>query len=699
VSTDSDRERDAGGRWTPSGRSDGYRQQLDDTPEERKPERPHAPSLARHCGESSLVAVFTVVLADILLPVTVPLWMPVSALLAVTAVTWWVTFDRTRSRGLSGYMLAWGLLLSGWFTLARTAGLHITVVFVLLVPALVLAFAGVSVIGRYREHLDAADRAEKAKAGTAILRYWEEQLAAHGAHGVRILDVTQNEGSLDIRGRLPRAAPGRAVMTFEQLAALDGEIAVSQRRDPEGVYFSRPPGRNWSAADFILHVRDKSTGQRAPIHLPVRHTLLTVNRPFGVGVFDSGREYMLLLREIHVQIIGTTGAGKSNLVNVLLDRLAGMVDVLIWMIDMKGGRTARPWIVPYLQGFASNPVIDWVATTRQEAKIMLETALLAVQTRAGYPGFEKIEPTRDTPAIVMFCDDVSRCFGHNVKEDGITNYGLSQLGAQFTEQARSEAGVLVGAGQRDNVELWGGTGMKSQSALRFGLRCTEAADGAKIFPDSARAARMVSKLRDDGDCLIKNGPDISEVVHLYRVGDPDRIAKRALWAGDIRPQPEDRLKQAMGAAYAERWTRPAQAALLEEWRQAAGIPERPEPAAGDYGDDGEAGDIEDWDDDDFNKAFGRIVAQVQEDPEAPVDPRRKVMWRILRDAGYQGLPVKSIVIRLENKGATTPRETVHRWLAADERKGWVRRGKRGTTAVRIWVPNTEADAILDREAM
>lgn len=685
--------RDDDGRWAAS-RDDGWRQP--DAQPEPERGRPHAPSLARHCGESSAVAVLAVLLAAYLMPASVALWMPVSALLAVTTVTWWVTFDRTGSKGLSGYMLTWGLLISGWFTLARLAGLHAKVVFVLLVPALVLAFAGVAVIGRYREGLDARDRAERDKAGTAILRYWEDQLAAHGAHGAKVLDVTQNKGSLDIRGRLPKAAPGRSTMTFEQLAATAPEIAVSERRDEEGVYFSRP--QNGSAADFILHVRDKSTGPRAPIHLPVRHTLLTVNRPFGVGVLDSGREHPVLLREKHIQIIGTTGAGKSNLINVFLDRLAGMVDVLIWMIDMKGGRTSRPWIVPYLQGLTPRPVIDWVATTRTEAQIMLETALLAVQTRAGYPGFEKIIPSRDIPAIVLFCDDVGRCFGHNIKEDGVSNFGLSQLGAQFAEQARSEAGVLIGAGQRANVELWGGTAVKSQSEIRFGLRCTEAADGAKIFPDSAHAARMVAKLRAEGDCLVKTGPDISEVVHLYRVGDADRITKRALWAGEIRPEPEERLVAAMGDAYTDRWNRTA--SLLDEWRKAAGIPERPEPAGPDDGDDDpRSGDPDSWDDDDFEKAFGRIVAQVQEDPEGPVDPRRKVMWRILRDAGFQGLAVKSIVIRLDNKGAGTPRETVHRWLAADERKGWVRRGKRGGSSVWIWAGNSDADAVLNQEAM
>jgi hypothetical protein len=696
VSSDQDRDgretppRDAGGRWTPSGRDDGWRQE--DRPEQ--PERPHAPSLARHCGESSLVAVLSVLLAAYLLPASVPMWMPLSALIAVTTVTWYVTFQMTRSRHLSGYMLAWGLLITGWFTLARTDGVHEQVIALLFIPAIVLAFLGVPAISRYREVLAAGDQAARDKAGTAILRHWEQVLEAHGAHGAKVLDVVRHDGSLEIRGRLPRAVPGRTTMTFAQLQALGPEIAVSERRNEDGIYFSKP--EDGSAADFVLHVRDRRSGQRAPVHLPVRHVPLSVNRSFGVGVLDSGREYGTLLREKHIQIIGVTRVGKSNLINVFIDRIGGMIDALIWMIDMKGGRTSRPWIVPWLQGLTPRPVIDWMATTREETKIMLDTALLAVQTRAGYPGFEKIIPSRDTPAIILICDDVGRCFGHGVREGGISNYGMSQLGAQFTELAGSEAGVLIGAGQRANVELWGGTAMKSQSELRFGLRATSSADGAQVFPDNAQAARMVAGLRDKGDCLVKDGPDISPVVHLYRVGDADRITKRALWAGDYRPEPERRLIEAMGSAYSERWDRSA--SLLDEWRRTAGIPEPTEPGGPDDDGDGDDSDPDDWDAKRFEREFGRIVAQVP-DAEAPADPRRKVMWRILRDAGWAGLSVKSIVIRLDTAGAMTRRDVVHHWLKEDEQKGWVRRGKRGTQPVWIWSGHGDADYILDAEAM
>jgi hypothetical protein len=345
---------------------------------------------------------------------------------------------------------------------------------------------------------------------------------------------------------------------------------------------------------------------------------------------------------------------NSNLVNVFLSLLASCPDALIWMIDMKGGKTSRPWVTPWLQDFTPAPVIDWVATTREEAKVMLESALTVVRTRAAYPGFEKINPDEDTPALILVCDDVSACFGHGKRDNNISNYGLSQLGSEFTELAGGEAGVLIGSGQRANVELWGGTGMKAQSELRFGLRATSMADAGQIFPEHPQAAKMLTRLRDKGDCLVMHGPDVSEVVHLYRVGSEERITSRALWAGELRPKLEQRAATALGEAYSKRWKRNED--LLAAWRESAGIAPKP----------------------DFDGEFGEIVARLN-DPEKPVSPHRQRAREIVRQAGWAGIKVGDVWNRLCETGENPPvRETVQRWFADDEQMGLMVRGQRGS---------------------
>ena len=60
-------------------------------------------------------------------------------------------------------------------------------------------------------------------------------------------------------------------------------------------------------------------------------------------------------------------------------------------------------------------------------------------------------------------------------------------------------------------------------------------------------------------------------------------------------------------------------------------------------------------------------------PAVAVDARRIRMRQVLAQAGGQGMSVSELVARLAAEGAAPQRETVHRWLAADERQAMVRR--------------------------
>jgi hypothetical protein len=609
--------------------------------------------LWRHCAESGALAIAVTLFAAWVLPASAPVGYVAAGGGALTAAIWYTSRKTTGSRVMAGYLAAWGVLVTAWFTWVRlTTPWHSLQISVLVITGLVLAVLGAPAIGHHRQRISAEEAQALDLEATRPLRDWERTLAANGAPGCTVLDVRKfKDGGEEVRGRLPRSTRERQAITFSELAATAEKIAVSKRRNPDGVYFSQP--ELGDASEFILHVRAKRVAQRAPVHLPAENKVLSINSPLAVGVYDNGRPYRVTLREIHVTIFGTTRSGKSNLMNVFLTLLAACPDALIWMIDMKGGKTSRPWVTPWLKDFTPHPVIDWVATTREEAKTMLESALTVVRTRAAYPGFEKIIPDEDVPALLLLCDDVSACFGHGKRDNGISNYGLSQLGAEFTELAGGEAGVLIGAGQRANVELWGGTGMKAQSELRFGLRATSIGDAGQIF-ENAQAAKMLTRLRDKGDCLVMHGPDISEVVHLYRVGSEERITSRAEWAGEIRPELEQRAAAALGEAYEKRWERCED--LLQAWRESAGIAPKP----------------------DFDDEFGEIVARLN-DPEKPVSPHRQRAREIVRKAGWAGIKVGDVWNRLCETGDNPPRrETVQRWFADDEQMGLMVRGQRGS---------------------
>ena len=358
---------------------------------------------------------------------------------------------------------------------------------------------------------------------------------------------------------------------------------------------------------------------------------------------------------------------NSNLMQVFIAQLSRCVDVIIFMIDLKGGRAARPWMVPWIQGFAKRPVIDWLATTPEEANLMLEALWAAREDRSrSGAGGEKITPSADLPAILLLTDEAAVLFGHGTREGGLSNTKMARRGLQLAETGRSEAVNLIVSAVRANVETLGNTGVKAMSRVRIGMAVTQASDGQSIFPDDPHAAKALSHITDPGSGLAKVFRDVSPPLHFYRItdGNPDpetgqptkdRITPIALWAGEIRPQLDDRTMEAMGDAYAQRWTREHGEALKREWGASAGVKPPLDP-----GDD---------------ETLKRI-AHLDFDPEAPVDPRHARLREILIERRWQGATVARLNTRLATEGLTTPRETVQRWLREDEKAGMVRRGKK-----------------------
>jgi hypothetical protein len=344
---------------------------------------------------------------------------------------------------------------------------------------------------------------------------------------------------------------------------------------------------------------------------------------------------------------------NSNLQSIFIAQLARCIDAVVFMIDLKGGRSARPWMMPWVQGHTPRPVIDWLATTREEALTMLEALLRGGQARAASGrGWDKITPSADVPAIILVVDETAVMTGHGIRADGISNYTIAQLLAQFVETYRSEAMDLLCAALRGNVDIMGSTAVKAMTEVRIGLRVTAASEGDSIFPDNHQAAKALSRLHNSGDGLVMTGADISPAVHFYRIGGEAQIHDVALSTGAIRPAPEDALAAAMGEAYEQRWTRPHGQDLLAKWRESAGIPEPPER--------------------DEKDPFWEIVGH-QEDPERPLDPRRVKIREYLYQRGPQGYTTQRLLGLLKSDGLNGIREVVQRWLADDESKGLVRR--------------------------
>ncbi len=621
--------------------------------------------LWRHSIESSAMAAAATVLVAAVAPHSVPLWTVTAGAFVLSAVTWWTALAVTRSAAVAGYLLAWGAVITGWLTAARITGVwHTATLAGIILPTVVLAPLGAVAIGHHRDRIRRhAEHQGTDKMQKELIR-WQTLFARLGVPGVQVLDIIRHQNGYQVVGRLGKATAGRRVVTFETVSAIGPAIAVHKRLTGDAVAFEKGA----TDADFILHISTRM-GKRETLYLPAENIPATICRPIALGEMDNGRLFELLVREVAVLIIGVRGSGKSNLMNVFIAQLARCEDALIFMIDLKGGRAARPWMLPWMQGLTRRPVIDWLATTRTEADLMLTALLAGIQARSrSGEGDEKIEPTPGVPAVILIMDEVAVAFGHQIKEDGISNTKLAQKGAQYVELGRSEAMDLIGAGLRGNVDIWGSTAVKSQSEVRIGLRATSSADGGSVFPDDSAAARMLARITQPGSGLARVGPELTPPIRFYRI-IKDRITDVALWAGNnTSPVPEPRLVTAMGTAYAERWDRQHGQDLLAEWRGQAGIPEPPK---------------------DELAAFAEIVAHIADDPEAvEIDPRYRRMRELLIQRGLPGYSVGRLVTMLAAEGKDAPRETLHRWLAKDEKNTLVRRT--GSPAHRwVWCAGDE----------
>ncbi|MGC4886596.1 hypothetical protein [Micromonospora sp. DT227] len=438
---------------------------------------------------------------------------------------------------------------------------------------------------------------------------WEALFTSINIKGMRFRErVPTRAGfalhmSLPVNGRVKTRTLANKAEDLEIAAGMPaGSITVEPAVDARGRELA---GEVWVYFD----VEDILT-QTLP--MPEDHTELSVNDAFPVGLFADGAPILLKLREIAALIVGVRGRGKTNLLNVIIYQLSRCTDVVLWMIDLKGGRAAKPWLRPWLDGTVKRPVLDWVATTAVEAYRMLTAAKALIEQRsnAGYGG-TKVKPTRRRPAVIVICDEVAALVGRHAKPQG-RGPKLSDLVALLTsciQLGRSEAVDFVLATQRATVTMIGGGDLKSQCEMRIGLGVTNPQDAQSVFQGNTVAAKLLTKLKNfatRGAVLVQNGDGgrIAPGKSFFMGDDRDclDLIYRAATEHALLPAPLDAAGATTidaavralgdGQGYNDRWSEDRAAHLYsddldDDWTDediddqlvSAGVPVTPKPAA------------------------------------------------------------------------------------------------------------------------
>jgi hypothetical protein len=375
--------------------------------------------------------------------------------------------------------------------------------------------------------------------------------------------------------------------------------------------------------------------------------------PIPVGLYEDGRVCAVTLREMATLIVGLRGTGKSNLLNVLLAQLSRCADVLIFAIDLKGGRMAAPWIEPWLDGRSPRPVVDWLATDREEAERMLRALLRAVQARSrSGSGGEKVMPSARQPAILLVCDEIAVILGMGMGGprfgEGVTNLTLAGLATQLVMTGRSEAIDLIMATQRGSVTMTGSADLKSQCALRVGLGVSSEGDARLIIPDDIKIAADLARLRHPGTGIVQQGKQGRVLpVKFFRI-EHEAISAIAERGSMIRPGPDPLLEAALGEDYARRWDYDraqkipgVSSRAMVPAAIAAPVPEPvPEPLV-------------------LSPA-----ERAGRDPSGPqrAEPARRRMIAMLQAAGVRGMTIRAIAEQLAADGQEVAHQTIYRWL-------------------------------------
>lgn len=536
-----------------------------------------------------------------------------------------------------------------------------------------------------RDKRKTAERLNSLMARSAALGDWEAMFACHGCKGVKVVRTEETRAGYTKVCRLPRDGS----VTYRRVRQLVEPFETALDVDAGCVRFERASG-----AEFAVHVITRDVlAETVPFPFDPNEDPISVNEPFGIGLSELGDVVEILVREVHPLLSGTTGAGKSNLWGVLLAQLTRCSDTIIWMVDLKGGRTAKPWLLPWLTGSdprATCPVIDWVATDLNEVEIMLQCLVKVVDYRSHTGVGEKVIPSPEQPQIIFVCDETAVVFGQN-SPGGPRR---AQLLENITGRGRSEAIAVALAVLRSTVTMIGGGDLKSLFKLRLAMGVSGTAD-ARLALDDSELAAGVAALKYPGTLYMQHDAARPVPTKSYRM-EPDQIPEIAAAHTPWRPGLERDLELYLGTPYSERWSEeraghlipghkpklptaigapsasaPQQTAMPAMPRT-AGLPTIPQgPITPAWRTAAGKPIPRDYSDQDVNDLFNELSADLAADLNKDVRPGPVRMLGLIAEAGRAGIKPGELLDRLNSEGIKCVRQTVQGWLKDEVGNGTI----------------------------
>jgi DNA segregation ATPase FtsK/SpoIIIE, S-DNA-T family len=403
--------------------------------------------------------------------------------------------DRAIERAYAGAVVA---VTGGWLTAAIAIGPTVK-------PLPLIAGIGAVVLGVpwwFHRRRRAKVRVERVIAG------WPNVAENIGLPGAHIASVVVDAWGWTARVMLKKGATTDQAIT--RIPAIESGLGLR----PGSVRMSPDQTR---ADRFTMRVIETDP-QAAPVAWP-GSSGTSVTQPVDIGVSEDGRPVSVLILRRNVLVGGTTGSGKSGVLNVILACLVACGDVVLWGIDLKGGMELQPWA----------ECLDRLATTPEEASALFRDAVVRLNERAGRKASEGkrvLDPNPGDPALVIVVDEYAE-----LSEEA------HDCADSIARRGRAVAVNLIAATQRPTQQAMGKHAVRSQMDIRICLRVRERRDADLILGQGAyNSGWHAHSLTQPGSFLISDPEHTSPQRHrAYLITDEQIVRQVGRYAG-IRPE-------------------------------------------------------------------------------------------------------------------------------------------------------------------
>lgn len=284
-------------------------------------------------------------------------------------------------------------------------------------------------------------------------------------------------------------------------------------------------------------------------------TPLTINGPLPFGFHRDGTLAGAELRFRSALFVGETGSGKTNAQENINHGLVRCPDVVLCMIDLNGGGMPLQWLLPWLEGQATRPAVQWPAGDIPEALRITDWAIQVMQNRKKSASdlmrkhnVRVVPISPDMPAIVIVVDE---------GKSAMNAPGGVQLARNIElllDQGRAVGIRVVFSGLRAVASVLS-SDAKTQMGLRVGM---QVADEAEIFHLFGWSAKV--DLRDapyTGCGFWRDGTNgLLRPFRSFHADPPDMILRTCAAAASWRPDPDPAALAVPAARFwHDRWDR------------------------------------------------------------------------------------------------------------------------------------------------